>query len=342
MDPGGGRMTGISVIGAGVIGRVHAENIASSESCRLIHVADLDQPKAERLADRLGAANRETAVGAVLGDERVEAVVIVSSTAAHEEHVLAAAAAGKAILVEKPVSDSLERARACLSAVRESGVVAAVGFNRRFDPNHRALFEQVRRGRIGRVETLHLTSRSESAPDPRQAPFSGGMLREKGSHFYDLACWIAGSEPRSVFAAGDCLFEPAFREYGDLDTAVVPLRMNSRAIASFSFSGRSGYGYDERIEVHGSRGMMESRRPRRRAISIFQGDTISDGGLHRGWYERFEPTYRQELEAFVRALRGEQDPHASIVDGVRAQAIAEAAVQSALEGQPVRVPEVAA
>ena len=334
-------MIGISVIGAGVIGRVHAENIAGSESCRLIHVADADGPKAERLADRLGAADRETAVEAVLADERVVAVVIASSTVAHKQHVIAAAAAGKAILVEKPVSDSLERARACLSAVRESGVVAAVGFNRRLDPNHRALFEQVRTGRIGRVETLHLTSRSESAPDPRLAPFSGGMLREKGSHFYDLACWIADSEPVSVFAAGDCLFEPAFRKYGDLDTAVVTLRMSSGAIASFSFSRRSGYGYDERIEVHGSRGMVESRRPRRRAISIFKGNTVTDDGLHRGWFERFAPTYRQELEAFVRAVRGELEPHASIADGVRAQAIAEAAVQSALEGQPVQVPGVA-
>ena len=171
MSSGGGRMTEISVIGAGVIGRVHSHNIAGSGSFRLIHVADVDGPKAERLADRFGAAECETAVEAILADERVEAVVIASSTLAHVEHVLAAAAAGKAIIVENAVSDSLEKARACLSPVRGSGVVAAIGFNSRFDPNHRALFEQVRTDRIGRVETLDLTSRSESVPDPRQAPF---------------------------------------------------------------------------------------------------------------------------------------------------------------------------
>ena len=337
MVSGGGRVTGISVIGAGVIGRVHAENISRSPDCRLIQVADRDRAKAKLLAGRFRAEDRETAVEAVLADERVDAVVIASSTSAHEEHVLAAARAGKAILIEKPVADSLERARECLHAVKEAGVVAVVGFNRRFDPNHRALFEQVGQGKIGRVETLHLTSRSQSAPDPRQAPLSGGMLREKGSHFYDLACWIARSEPVSVFAAGDCLFEPEFRRYGDVDTAVVTLRLRSGAIASFSFSRRSGYGYDERIEIHGSLGMMESRRPRRRDVSIFQGSTVTEDGLHEGSLERFEATYRQELDAFIRTVRGEQEPHASLADGLRAQAIAEATVESVLQGRPVVV-----
>ena len=149
MSSGDRRMTEISVIGAGVIGRAQDENIAGSESRRLIHVADASGPNAERLADRFGATDREPAVEAVLADERVEAVVIASSTAAHIEQVLSAAAAGKAVLLQKPVSDSPESARACASADRGSGEVAAVGFNRRFDPDHRTLFEQVRSGRTG-------------------------------------------------------------------------------------------------------------------------------------------------------------------------------------------------
>lgn len=240
MSSGDRRTTGISVIGAGVIGRVQVEHIAGSEIRRLIHVADADGPNAERRADRFGAADRETAVEAVLADERVEAVVIASLTVAHVEHVLSAAAAGKAVLLEKPVSDSPESARARVSADRRSGVVAAVGFNRRFDPNHGTLFEQVRSGRTGSVETLHLTSQSLSAPDQGQAPLSDRMLREKGSHSYDLGCGITVNEPRSVFAAGDCPLEPEFRKYAALATASVTLRMSSGAIARFSFSRRSG------------------------------------------------------------------------------------------------------
>ncbi len=335
-------MIGISVIGAGVIGKVHAENIARSPDCQLIHVADLDLAKASALASRLGAVDGGASVQAVLRDDRVQAVVIASSTSAREQHVLQATQAGQAIPLEKPISDSLKGARTCLDAVTDAGVVASMGFNRRFDRNHRGLFQAVGEGKIGHLETLHLTSRSQAAPDPRQTPLSGGMLREKGAHFNDLACWIARSEPVSVFAAGACLFEPAFREYGDVDTAVVTLRLKSGAIASFDFSRRNGYGYDERIEVHGSLGMLESRRPRRGDLSLYRSDTITEDGLHQGWFERFEETYRQELAAFVGAVRGERAPHATLADGFRAQAIAEAADRPASENRPIDVTAVGA
>lgn len=222
--------------------------------------------------------------------------------------MLGAAQAGKAILLGKPISDSLKGARTCLDAVKNARVVASMGFNRRFDRNHSALFQAVGQGKIGRLETLHLTSRSQVAPDPRQAPFPGGMLRKKGSHFFELACWIVRSEPVSVFVAGACLFEPDFREYGDVDTAVVTLRLESGAFASFDFSHRSRSGYDERIEAHGSLGMLESRRPRRGNLALYRSDTITEDGLHQRWFERFEETYRQELATFVGAVRGSANP----------------------------------
>ncbi len=120
------------------------------------------------------------------------------------------------------------------------------------------------------------------ATDPATAPLSGGMLREKGAHFYDLACWIAQDEPLSVFAAGACLIDPRFEDYGDVDTAALTLRLAGGAIACFDFSRRSAYGYDERIEVQGAEGMIESRRPRRRDVSLYRGDSVVDDGLHVG------------------------------------------------------------
>ena len=330
-------MTGIAVIGAGVIGSIHARNVARHRECELIYVADVDAPKAQRLAAECSAAATDTDVEAVLADDRVDGVIIASSTSAHERHVLDAARAGKAMLVEKPLADELDKARACLRVVEESGVVAAMGFNRRLDASHRAVHDAAEAGEIGAIEILHLTSRTQAPPDPTTVPASGGMLREKGAHFFDLACWIARAEPVEVFTAGACLIDPRLAEYGDVDTAVLTVRLASGAIAGFDFSRRTSYGYDERIEVHGAEGMLESRRPRRRDVSLYKGDRIIDDGLHPGWFERFEPTYRDELDAFVGALRGDRTPHATLRDGYRAQAVSEAAIRSMVESRPVRI-----
>lgn len=330
-------MIGISVLGAGVIGSIHARNVARHPQCALIHVADLDGAKASRLAAECCAADRRTSVEAVLGDERVDAVIIASSTAAHAEHVQAAAGAGKAMLVEKPIASNLDQAASCLAIVEATGVVAAMGFNRRLDATHHALYDSVRAGNVGAIEMLHLTARSQSAPDPSTVPMAGGMLREKGSHFFDLACWIADQPPAEVFVAGACLVDPRFADYGDVDTAVVTLRLGNGALASFDFSRRTAFGYEELIEVFGSEGMLESRRQRHRALSLYKGNMVIEDGLHPGWWERFEDTYYDELGAFIGAVRHLSPLHATLRDGYRAQAVAEAAIRSATDNRPVAV-----
>jgi myo-inositol 2-dehydrogenase/D-chiro-inositol 1-dehydrogenase len=258
----------------------------------------------------------------------------------HEAHLLACVRAGKAVLCEKPIADSLEGAKRCLDAVRQAGVIAAIGFNRRFDVHHRAVFDRIGAGDIGKVESVHIVSRSSEASPPAAAHRAGGMLREKGTHFYDLACWMTGSEPVAIYAAGGCLFDPAYAAFGDVDSAALTLRFASGALATFTFSRRTTYGYDEMIEVFGSDGMLQSQRQRRRGVSLYRGGTVADDGIHPTWYERFAPTYVAELDALVDAVRTGIPMTPNLADGMRAQAIAEAAVASMNQGKPVPIADV--
>lgn len=328
-----------ALIGAGAIGRVHAQNIANHPDTRLRWVVDNDAPRGNALASAYGA-KFSTSIEEMLADRAVQVVVIASSTDVHEAHLLASVRAGKAVLCEKPIADSLERARNCLDAARAARAIAAIGFNRRFDVHHRAVYDRVRAGEIGAVESVHIVSRSSEASPPEAAHRAGGMLREKGTHFYDLAHWMAGSEPVEVYAAGGCLFDAGYEAFGDVDTAALTLRFASGALATFSFSRRTTYGYDEMIEVFGSKGMLQSHRQRQRGVSLYQGDRVVDDGIHPGWYERFAPTYVAELDALVAAVRSGTPVEPDLVDGMRAQAVAEAAVESLAQRKPVGIPNV--
>ena len=333
-------MVNFALIGAGLIGTVHAQNIQRHEETTLRHVIDVRPAAAAALARRHGGRAGGD-VAAALDDSGVDAVIIASSTDSHEALVKAAAAAGKAILCEKPIAIGLDGARACLADVAAAGVLAATGFNRRFDRNHSALFEGVRAGQCGKLEMLHLTSRTQTAPTPESVRTSGGMFRDKGTHFYDLARWIAGEEVTEIFAAGANLVDPALGRAGDVDTAMITVRFASGLLGHFDFSRRTAYGYDERIEAFGADGMLESKRERFRGVAYYKGDKVIEDGLFQGWLERAEGTYMAELDDFLGAMRGEHAPMASLADGVAAQLIAEAAVISAREGRVVRVDELA-
>ena len=327
---------GFGVIGAGVIGRIHARNLASHRDAELRWIVDVDAARGETLAAEHGA-RFAPALAPMLADPRVRVVAIGSSTDVHEAHVLACIAAGKAILCEKPIAASLEGARNCLDAARRAGTLAAVGFNRRFDVHHRRVHERIRAGEIGAVEMLHFVSRSPADSEPAAAARAGGMLREKGTHHYDLACWLAGAEPVEVFASGGCLIDPRHADHGDVDTAALVLRFDSGALATFAFSRRSGYGCDEMLEVNGSAGMLASERQPALGVRLYQGDRAIAEGLHPGWYERFAPTYLDELDALVAAVRGGPTIFPDLCDGMRAQAIAEAAVESLATRRPVAI-----
>ncbi len=329
-------MIRIALFGAGAIGAVHASNVAANPDCTLAYIVDPQLARAESLAAQHDATALPDA-DTVLRDTSLDAVIIGSSTNAHEAQLLATVAAGKACLCEKPLADSLEGAARCLQAARAAGVVAAVGFNRRLDGQYREVFDRVRAGELGQVEMLHVASRGNRAPAPETAPLSGGMLREKGTHFYDLVCWIAGSDPVEVYAAGACRVDPRFADYGDIDTATLTLRLADDTLATFDFGRRTAFGQDELIEVFGAQGMLVSGRQRDGDVHLHAGHQTVGPGIHHGWHDRFADSYVEELACFVRALNGEASVHATLADAVRAQAVAEAAVVSNRENRPVRV-----
>lgn len=327
-------MKRFALVGAGFIGTVHARSLAAHPGVRFELVADVDQARARTLAEKHGA--RPVTVEAVF-EADVDAVLIASSTNTHADLMERAAGTGKAIFCEKPIDLDLERARRAGTAVRAAGVPFMIGFNRRFDASHRAVREAVAAGEVGKVEIVQLTSRGPQAPPIEYVKVSGGQLGDQTVHFFDLLRWLVEDEPVEVYSLGAALVNPAIGEAGDVDTSLVALRMRKGALCQIDCSRRTAYGYDERVEVFGSAGAAESRRQRYRSMSLYKGTKVVEDGLHAGWFERVEATYFEALDAFVHHLEGDEVDFPSLEDGLRAQAIADAATQSLRTGQPVRL-----
>lgn len=329
-------MINFALLGAGFIGSVHANNLALHPAAKFTYVYDIDTQKATRIAEQYGATAAASA-GQIMTDGSIDAVIIAAATASHGDYVQMVAKAGKAVLCEKPLAPDLGQARAALAAVQAAGIPAMTGFNRRFDPSHVAVHEGVLAGEIGKVEIIQITKRGVHLPPPVPVAVSGGLYRESAIHFFDLLRWISSLEPVEIYAAGACLVDPRVAEMGDIDTAVMVLRMANGAFCQIDSSRRAAYGYDERVEVFGSLGMLESRRQRQRSVSHYTGGKIIEDGLHPGWLERMRDTYAYELDAFIKALETGAPPTPSLTDGLKAQLIAEAAVESQRLGRPVPI-----
>jgi myo-inositol 2-dehydrogenase/D-chiro-inositol 1-dehydrogenase len=321
--------------GAGRIGAIHAANIAAHPAARLHTIVDTDQAAAERLAGRYGAAvgNQATA----LADPSIDAVVIASSTDTHADLVEAAACAGKAIFCEKPLDLDRRRAEACLAVAMQCGVPLMVGFNRRFDRNFARLEEEVRDGRIGALELLTITSRDPAPPPLDFVRRSGGLFRDMMIHDLDMACWLSGEAPAEVYAAASVLVDPAIGEAGDVDTAVATLRMPSGALCQISNSRRAVYGYDQRIEAFGSKGALRAENVVESTVAFAGADGIVTDKPLPFFLERYAEAYRRELDHFIAAVAGGTAPLVGGDDGVRALALADAAVESHRTGRAVKL-----
>lgn len=331
-------MTSIAVFGAGFIGRVHAANVAAHRRATLRWVCDVDLERARQVAEPADARTTDDPAD-VWTDDTVDAVVIASSTDTHAALLAQAVHAGRAVYCEKPIDLDIERVRAVADEIGGSDVPVFMGFSRRYDANHRTVRDAVRGGDVGDIELMHLLSRGPVPPPISYIKVSGGQFRDQTIHLFDLACWIAEEDPVEVYAVGDALVDPAIGAAGDIDTSVVVLRMPSGAMCTIDSSRRCAYGYDERIEVYGSAGMIESGRKRRGEVTRYVGDRIVADGLHPGWFERIEPTFATALDAFVGVVEGQVHAYPGLHDGLRAQMIAEAAVASLNANRPVDVTE---
>jgi myo-inositol 2-dehydrogenase/D-chiro-inositol 1-dehydrogenase len=325
--------------GAGRIGAIHAANLAASGAGRLKHLVDVNAAAAAALAARHGA--RVSATEAALADPEVGAVLIASSTDTHADLVIAAARAGKAIFCEKPIDLSLPRVDAALEAVRAAGVPMLVGFNRRFDPSFAELHRRIGAGAIGRVEQVIITSRDPGLPPIDYLRVSGGLFRDMTIHDFDMARWLLGEEPVEVFAWGAALVDPAVGAAGDIDTCMVLLRCASGRMAHINNSRRATYGYDQRIEVHGSAGRLIAGNRVATTLEQAGAQAVCTDTPLPFFLERYAEAYRLELAAFLDALaRGAPMP-VEAADGRQALVLAEAALRSLRENRPVRVAEVA-
>ncbi|HUI16872.1 MAG TPA: inositol 2-dehydrogenase [Alphaproteobacteria bacterium] len=322
-------------IGAGRIGRIHAENIALHPRARLATVVDVDREAAKALAKRHGAAAGE--LDAALADPAIDAVLISSSTETHAALVERAARAGKAVFCEKPLDLDRRRAAACVAVAAECGVALMVGFNRRFDPNFARLHEQLRAGRIGPLEILSLTSRDPAPPPPAYLKVSGGLFRDMMIHDFDMARWLLGEEPVELFAAASCKVDPEIGRLGDVDTALVTLRTASGVLCQISNSRRAAYGYDQRIEAFGAEGMLRAKNVVESTLE-FSGahGIVTEKPLHF-FLERYAAAYRRELDHFVTAVEEGTEPIAGGEDGLKALALADAAVRSWASAAPVKL-----
>jgi len=329
-------MTKFALFGAGFIGKVHANNIAAHPRAELQYVYDINSEAAEQLASRLGAKIASSPEEIWTADD-VDAVLIASSTNTHADLLSEAIQAHKAAYCEKPIDLNMERVKAVVQEAYHTNVPIMIGFSRRFDRNHLGVREAIEEGKIGKVEMMHLTSRAQEPPPISYVKVSGGQFRDQTIHFFDLACWLAGEAPVEVYATGAALIDPAIGEAGDVDTSMLILKMPGGALCHIDNSRRTTYGYDERIEVFGSEGMVQSNRKPTREVSLYTGTKVISEGLHPGWFERFESSFALALDAFISALEGKDIAYPSLMDGLRAQTIAEAAVESMRTNQPVKI-----
>jgi myo-inositol 2-dehydrogenase/D-chiro-inositol 1-dehydrogenase len=329
-------MLKIAVIGTGFIGTVHAKNVARHPGAELVAVNDSNVEFAKKAAAATGA-QAVADVAEIFENKNIDAVVIATPTNTHVEYLTRAAGAGKAIYCEKPIGLDYQEAEKAVSAVKETGVAVMLGFNRRFDASHAALKRAVEKGEVGKIEIVQLTNRGPQPPSIEYVKVSGGQMRDQTIHFFDLLRWLTGDEPVEIYAIGAALVSAAIGEAGDVDTSIVSLRMASGALCQIDSSRRTAYGYDERIEVFGSEGLVESRRQNFREMALYKGRTVIEDGLHPGWFERIEASYYQALDAFVTSVDNGITPSPSLDDGLKAQFIADKATECLKTGRPVKI-----
>jgi myo-inositol 2-dehydrogenase/D-chiro-inositol 1-dehydrogenase len=329
-------MLNVALIGTGFIGSVHAANVARHPETNLAAIHDVELSRASQIAVQTGAKVAQD-VEEIFAAKDIDVVFIASSTNTHIDYLRQAAQWGKAVYCEKPIGLNYQHAKEVVELVGKSGVPATIGFNRRFDLNHAALREEVNNGAVGKIEIIQMSSRGPKPPPLEYVVVSGGQMLDQAIHFFDLLRWISNDEAEEIHAIGSALIDPKIAEVGDVDTAIVSIRMKSGALCQIDCSRRTNYGYDERIEVFGSKGLIESRRQRSRGVSRYIGDKIVEDGLHPGWFERIKESYYEALAAFVDAIIHPRTPSPSLEDGLRAQLLADKATESIRTGLPVKV-----
>jgi myo-inositol 2-dehydrogenase/D-chiro-inositol 1-dehydrogenase len=323
------------LLGAGRIGKVHAGAVASTPGARLVAVADALPEAAAAIARTSGAEVRS--VDAIMDATDIDAVLITTPTDMHAEMIERAARAGKAIFCEKPIDLSVERVRRCLDVVAQEKAALMIGFNRRFDPNFMAVRARIDAGAIGAVEMVSITSRDPAPPPASYVARSGGLFRDMTIHDFDMAAFLLGEAPKTVLAVASVLVDPEIGKAGDVDSASIILTTRSGKIAQIANSRRASYGYDQRVEVHGSAGMVHAENVRATTVEVADAGGYRREPLLDFFMTRYTEAYANEIAAFIQAIESGRPMSPSGEDGLKALLIADAAVRSVKEGRAIDI-----
>lgn len=331
----------VGVIGAGRIGKIHARNLATQvPGARVDAIADPLLDAASQAAGQLHIPHAAADYHEIMANPEIDAVAICSSTNTHAQMIVEAARAGKHIFCEKPISYDLAKIDEALDEVKKAGVLFQVGFNRRFDPNFKKVREMVAEGKIGDLHILRITSRDPAPPPIEYIKVSGGIFFDMTIHDFDMARYLSGSEVEEIYVAGAVRVDPAIGEAGDIDTAVITLRFANGAIGTIDNSRKAVYGYDQRVEVFGSGGMVavSNNTPDTHVYASAEGVT-SAKPLHF-FLERYMQSFIDEMQTFIDCVQKGCPPSVSGVDGRIPVMMAMAATRSLKEHRPVRLDEI--
>ena len=323
-----------ALLGAGRIGRVHAKAVSGNPDAKLVAVADAFPAAAQAIAAQYGAEVRT--IDEIEAARDIHAVIICTPTDTHADLIEKFARAGKAIFCEKPVDLDVDRVKTCIDVVKETDAKLMVGFNRRFDPHFMAVKQAIDDGRIGKVEMITITSRDPGPPPLDYIGRSGGIFRDMTIHDFDMARFLLDCEAiASVSAHAAVLVDPAIGAAGDYDSVTVILETVTGRQAVISNSRRATYGYDQRIEVHGSLGSASAENQRPISIEVATAEGYTRPPLHDFFMTRYTEAYANEIAGFIAAIESGALISPSGEDGLLALQLADAALESVRTGRRI-------
>ncbi len=333
----------LGIIGAGRIGKVHAQTIANSSAlASTVAITDINRKAAENVASLCGIPYVAKDANEIFQNKDVDAVLICSSTNTHADLLIRAAQAGKHIFCEKPIDYDLARIDHALEVVARYGVKLQVGFNRRFDANFARVKKAIETGEIGEPRLLHVISRDPEPPPIQYVRASGGMFFDMTIHDFDMVRYLIQDEVEEIYVAAAVMVDPEIGKAGDVDTAVITLRFRNGVIATIDNSRQAAYGYDQRVEILGSKGSISTGTWYPNQAVISTGKEIRRDLPLNFFMERYAESFALELQSFIEAIANNRPPLVTGLDAREPVVLGMAARQSMEEGRPIKVREMAA
>ena len=335
-------MIKVGIIGAGRIGKVHVESICTQVAgAKVKALADPFMNAAtEAWAKDMGVEVVTKDYKEILADPEIDAVLICSSTDTHSPISVEAIKAGKHVFCEKPIDHDVKKIQEVIDALKENNVKYQVGFNRRFDHNFEAVQQAVAAGKVGDVHVIKVTSRDPEPPSAEYVKVSGGMFLDMTIHDFDMVRFLAGCNAEEVYVQAAVLVDPAIGEAGDVDTAIITLKMENGALAVIDNSRKAVYGYDQRAEVFGSKGMVAVTNDTTSSAVISNADGVTGEKPLHFFLERYMAAYAKEVRCFVEAIEKDIDTPLGVMDGLQPVLMGLAAKKSLEEHRPVKISEI--